>query len=166
MARILVALLAALVAALPPAAAQDAPIVGKPEVVTGDTLRFGDRTVRLFAVAAPLPGQLCGVRGTATGSTWRCGQDATFALANAVGNHWITCVPRLPAAETGEIVAVCRAGPKDLARMMVDQGFAVADRRVADDYDADEVTARRAHRGVWQGAFKMPWEWTGEADNR
>ncbi|NBW05383.1 MAG: thermonuclease family protein, partial [Alphaproteobacteria bacterium] len=38
-------------------------------------------------------------------------------------------------------------------------GMALAYRRYADDYIADEEAARAARLGLWAGQFDAPWEW-------
>jgi endonuclease YncB( thermonuclease family) len=48
---------------------------------------------------------------------------------------------------------------EDLERWMVEQGWAVAFRKYFLDYVDAENDAREAGRGIWQGAFELPWEW-------
>ena len=42
---------------------------------------------------------------------------------------------------------------------MVRAGWALAYRRYASDYIADEQEAKAANRGLWAGRFEMPWKW-------
>jgi endonuclease YncB( thermonuclease family) len=64
------------------------------------------------------------------------------------------------------VVAVCFQASEDLNRWMVLNGWAVAFRRYALDYVADEDAARRGKMGVWSGEFDMPWEWRARNRNR
>jgi endonuclease YncB( thermonuclease family) len=43
--------------------------------------------------------------------------------------------------------------------MMVRGGWALAYRRFAKDYVADEIAARDALRGIWRADFLEPWKW-------
>ncbi len=129
----------------------NAEVVGEARVIDGSTLEVGGRTVRLHGIDAPTEAQNC----TQDGKPWSCGRDASFALANEVGHHWLTCEER---GRDGEdrILAICRVGGKDLGRLMVAQGWALADRRVGQDYGADEGRARAARKGTWRGDLVAP----------
>lgn len=98
-----------------------ADLTGKPRVIDGDTIAFGDQRVRLHGIDAPESKQTCSVYG----KPWNCGQEATFALANLVGNHWIKCEER-DKDRYGRIVAVCYAGTHDLNARMVSDGWVLA----------------------------------------
>ena len=115
---------------------------------------FGNIRIRLHGIDAPEAKQTC----TADGNAWRCGWEANNALANIVGEHWVTCRQR-DKDRYGRIVAVCRAGPVDLNAWMVGEGWAVAYRRFSMDYARDESEAKGARRGLWRGEFAMPWNW-------
>jgi endonuclease YncB( thermonuclease family) len=112
-----------------PTTSANAEVVGKARVIDGSTLEVGGRTVRLHGIDAPTEAQSC----TQDGKPWSCGREASFALAFQVGDHWLACEER---GRDGEdrILAVCRVGGKDLGRLMVAQGWALADRRVGQDY--------------------------------
>jgi endonuclease YncB( thermonuclease family) len=139
-----------------------ADLTGKPRVIDGDTIAFGDQRVRLHGIDAPESGQYCLARvayhTSAWGERWNCGEEATFALANLVGNHWIRCEGK-DVDRYGRIVAVCFAGPHDLNAKMVSDGWAMAYRRYSTDYVAEEVEAKTAGVGMWRGDFMPPWRW-------
>ncbi|MGB8526343.1 MAG: thermonuclease family protein [Rhodoplanes sp.] len=71
------------------AAAQDR-MVGVASVIDGDTIEIHGQRIRLFGIDAPESSQLC-VRPT--GERWRCGQRASFALADRVGRATVSCQP-------------------------------------------------------------------------
>ena len=129
-------------------------LTGIPRITDGDTIRIGSTRIRLHGIDAPEAKQTC----TAGGQEWRCGFEATNALANIVGRHWVTCSKR-DTDRYGRVVAVCRAGPIELGAWMVMNGWAVAYRRYSEEYVRDEGEARKAGRGVWRGEFMMPWDW-------
>ena len=136
-----------------------ADITGKARAVDGDTLEIAGRRIGLFGIAAPRRGQTC----RAAGRVWNCGQDAAFALAFELAEHWVSCREKGRDAHGGDaqgrVMAVCFIGPHDLAARLVGQGWAVADRRVSDAYAGAEAMARKAAAGLWRGRFTLPWKW-------
>jgi endonuclease YncB( thermonuclease family) len=134
-----------------------ADVVGKPRIIDGDTIDIAGERIRLHGMDAPESSQAC----EANGRSWRCGQEATRALANIVGRTWVTCVER-DKDRYGRIVAVCMVGGLrglDIGSMMVSEGWALAYRKYSKDYAEAEVIAREAGKGLWRGRFVAPWEW-------
>jgi endonuclease YncB( thermonuclease family) len=129
-------------------------LVGIPKITDGDTIRIGNIRIRLHGIDAPEFKQTC----TSRDKEWRCGWEATNALANIVGKHWVTCSKR-DVDRYRRVVAVCRAGPIDLNAWMVRNGWAVAYRKYSMDYVRDELYAKAAKKGIWRGGFMMPWNW-------
>jgi endonuclease YncB( thermonuclease family) len=137
-------------------------VVGVASVIDGDTIEIHGQRIRLFGIDAPEGGQLC-VRPT--GDRWRCGQQASFALADRIGRATVRCEQR-DTDRYGRVVAVCFKGGEELNRWMVANGWAVAFRRYSLDYVAEEDTAQRNRTNIWSGAFDMPWDWRGQNRNR
>ena len=131
-----------------------ADVTGKARVIDGDTLAFRNQRVRLHGIDAPEAKQTCG----SDGKPWNCGEEATFALANLVANHWIECKEK-DKDRYGRIVAVCYAGNHDLNARMVSDGWALAYRRYSVDYVNEEARARASRAGIWRGNFTPPWKW-------
>jgi endonuclease YncB( thermonuclease family) len=128
-------------------------IVGQGRAIDGDTLVIDGRRVRLFGVNAPDGQQLCQLAG----KPYRCGQEAAFALDKLISKRTITC--DLRGTDRWEAsMAVCFADRQDLGAAMVRQGWAVAYMRYSGIYAKLEDTARRERRGMWAGAFEMPWD--------
>ena len=150
------ALLLAL-AAIGPASTQER-LTGVASVIDGDTIEIRGQRVRLYGIDAPESSQLC-VRPT--GERWRCGQQASFALADIIGSSIVSCQPR-DRDRYGRIVAVCFNEIADLNRWMVANGWAVAYHRYSEDYVADEDAARRSRTNIWSGDFDMPWDWRAQ----
>ena len=124
------------------------------KVIDGDTIRIGRTRIRLHGIDAPEAKQTC----TANGKEWRCGWEATNALANIIGKHWVTCSQR-DKDRYGRIVAVCMVGQIDLNAWMVSNGWAVAYRRYSKKYEYEEVRAKAKGLGLWRGEFVVPWKW-------
>jgi endonuclease YncB( thermonuclease family) len=128
---------------------------GKPRIVDGDTIWIGPTKIRLHGIDAPESKQTC---QKADGSEYRCGEMATFALAEIIENHWITCKGETVDRYKRRI-AVCYAGPYDINAEMVRRGWALAYRRYSKDYVDEEEEASNRGVGMWQGEFMKPWEW-------
>mgnify|MGYP002725717958 CR=1 FL=1 len=133
-----------------------ADITGKPRIVDGYTIHIGDTKIRLHGIDAPEAKQTC----TKEGKEWLCGQEATWALARIIEEHWVTCQPK-DVDRYKRIVAVCymAEGRIDINGLMVEQGWALAYRKYSEDYVGQEATAKASKAGVWAGEFMKPWEW-------
>lgn len=125
------------------------------KVIDGDTLHIAGQRVRLHGIDAPESAQQC---KDAKGAEYRCGQEATAALANRLGQKPISC-KGTDIDRYGRIIAVCRLGAEDLNAWMVTQGWAMAYRTYSLDYVSEEGQARAARRGIWRGEFTPPWDW-------
>ncbi|MGE4244874.1 MAG: thermonuclease family protein [Parvibaculaceae bacterium] len=128
---------------------------GRAEIVDGDTLRIEGRTVRLQGIDAPETRQTCTDR---SGQEWPCGREAARALARLAKPGPVACAPTGEDAY-GRLLALCDAGGVSLNRKLVEDGWAYAFVRYDQRYVADEETARKAGRGLWQGGSEAPWEW-------
>jgi endonuclease YncB( thermonuclease family) len=102
----LVAILFLAVLASNPALAD---ITGRPGIVDGDTIEIAGQRIHLFGIAAPEARQRC----TVGGKPWRCGQQATFVLAEFIGKAWVRCLEKGRDRErSNQVVAVCYLGNK------------------------------------------------------
>lgn len=128
---------------------------GAARVVDGDTLDLAGTRVRLHGIDAPETAQTC----RRSGRNWACGTDATRALEAEIGGRTVNCEEQ-DIDRYGRVVGICHAGSQDLNAWMVRSGWAVAYRQYGGDtYDADELVARVAQRGLWSSDFVMPWDW-------
>ncbi len=157
-------LLPALVLAPAPVlAGEQAAVVGRAEVVDGDSLLVGTVKVRLFGIDAPEVGQYC--KGS-DGSRWPCGQHATVALDRLAGGRAVRCEVK-DTDSWGRKVCVCKLGDgRDLSTAMVTAGWALAYRRFSNDYVDDETRAESRGVGIWRGSMVPPWKWRADRRGR
>jgi endonuclease YncB( thermonuclease family) len=134
--------------------ASAADLVGQASVIDGDTIEIHGQRIRLFGIDAPEHDQLC----EAGGAQYRCGQQASLALADRIGKQTVDCVPH-DVDQYGRVVAVCSARGEDLNAWMVSQGWALAYRHYSTAYVPDEDVAHMAGAGIWRGTFDAPWDW-------
>ncbi|WP_292511224.1 thermonuclease family protein [Methylobacterium sp.] len=127
-------------------------------VTDGDTIEIGRTKIRLHGIDVPEGEQVC---QNAAGEDYPCGRGAALALSDRIDSAPISCAPR-DTDRYGRIVAVCRKGSEDLNAWMVSQGHAVAFRRYAEDYVAQEAEAKAAKRGIWASTFQEPSAWRRE----
>lgn len=141
--------------AVPSRAGEIGEIKGAPRVISGDTLMLAGQRLRLYGVDAPELGQRCRL---ANGRRYDCGLVSTTALMDLTAGVSITCRPR-PDRTDGEIFATCFAGGYDLSHGMAHTGWALAWPETGTIYAGVQERARKARRGLWQGAFVAPWQW-------
>lgn len=123
-------------------------------VVDGDTLRLGDRTLRLAAIDAPERGQTC---GDASGRAFDCGAAAAEALSRLVNGRSVVC--RVTGRDRyGRGLGTCTAGGAELNAGLVAAGWALA-YEPGTPMALVEVQARLSGRGLWAGGFVRPEEW-------
>jgi endonuclease YncB( thermonuclease family) len=128
---------------------------GQPRIIDGDTIELAGKKIRLHGIDAPEAKQTC----TKEGKEWLCGQEATWALARIIEEHWVTCQQK-DVDRYKRIVAVCymAEGQIDINGLMVEQGWALAYRKYSEDYVRHEASAKVSKAGIWVGEFVEPWE--------
>lgn len=118
---------------------------GTPFVVTGDTLQIGDKTVRLYGIAAP------DIRA-------EHGAEARLALDQLIAQRRVQCT-ELDRTKDSLVIATCKADDTDLGEQMLLTGYAAVYRSqvnptqqeldLAKRYDIAEAKARVQHIGIW-----------------
>ncbi|MDZ4094280.1 MAG: thermonuclease family protein [Paracoccaceae bacterium] len=126
-------------------------IGGQAYAVDGDTLDVAGHRIRLFGIDAPERSQPC----DRNGKVWACGDWARSVLAAEIADTTISCDLR-EKDRYGRSVAICHAGGRDVARVMVASGAARAYLRYSDLYAVDEAVAARAMRGIWAARMVAP----------
>lgn len=142
--------LAALAFAVP----AHADILGKPKVMSGDTLEIGGQRIRLAGIMAPVEGQSCRTGGR----SYDCHHISATGLMDLTAGAVVRCLPRGQASD-GALVATCYAGGYDLSEGMTYTGWALAYPRAGNPYLKFEEQARKGKHGLWRGEFSPPWVW-------
>lgn len=124
------------------------------QVVDGDTLNVEGRRIRLHGIDAPERGQAC----TKNGENYDCGKASREYLTYLLTGEKVIC-ERRSQDKWGREVATCTAGGKDIAALMVRQGWAVAYTEYSTAYVEDEQFARANDMGMWAKDFMLPKEW-------
>jgi endonuclease YncB( thermonuclease family) len=136
-----------------PALAADE-IRGEANVVSGNEVVVGKKTVRLFGIVAPGLKDMCEVNEAKI----KCGVVAWAELIKLADGQPISCDrEELPAGATGDKAAeygTCYIGETDINEAMVRSGWASAAPDQSDRYEVDENDARESGRGLWQNAPK------------
>lgn len=143
------ALIALIVAGGVPAMAE---MTGKVRVIDGDTLDVGKVRVRLHGIDAPETDQPC---TTLDGQNWACGDWITRQVRDRFQGAMARCEP-LDKDRYGRIVARCYVDDVDIAKTLVNEGWAFAYRKYSMDYDLDEKAAYVADRGVHGFVVQSP----------
>ncbi|ACI99002.1 thermonuclease family protein [Rhodospirillum centenum] len=140
--------------ALPCGPARAETVAGTAKAVEGDTVSVNGTEIRLFGIDAPDRGQTCeNVRG----QSYDCFALSSLALERLIGGREVSCEIK-PSVGTAKL-GVCKVEGRDLAGMMVNAGWALAYRRIAQDYAAIEAQAISRRRGMWAGRVEPPWQW-------
>ncbi|GGC73287.1 thermonuclease family protein [Chelatococcus reniformis] len=140
---------AALVAVLP-RRSPDPPVSGRAYAIDGDSLRLGQRDIRLLGIDAPELHQSC----DRYGERYECGRLARSELAALLARGPANCHGE-GSDKYGRVLAVCQIGGEDVNAALVRGGAAVSYGR----YEHEEQAARTARRGIWAGTFEKPEDW-------
>ncbi len=122
-------------------------------VVDGETLRLGDRTIRLKGLDAPDRGETC--RSNA-GASFECATVAASALSRLVAGRTLTCEVQ-GRDSFGRGLGRCAAGGVDVNLALVSGGFAIAAAGARGTLAAAEQEARVAGRGLWSSGVPDAW---------
>jgi endonuclease YncB( thermonuclease family) len=126
-------------------------ISGSARASDGDSLHLGPDRVRLLGIDAPELAQTCWDENDAV---WPCGRQARDRMTALLRSGTLICSPE-GRDRFDRLLAHCTINGKDLGAQMVSGGWAIA----TDGYGAEEATARRGRRGIWQGRFETPRTW-------
>ncbi len=125
-------------------------IIGKAQVIDGDTIKVNGKKIRLFGIDAPEKNQIC----TKNSNYYNCGSTSTKFLKEIIKNETIECTYK-NLDRYGRILGICG----DINGKMVEFGHAVAYVRYSKKYLPLQKKAKNEKRGIWSGKFDMPEDW-------
>ena len=131
-----------------------AEIIGISQVVDGDTIEISGVRYRINGIDAPEAGQKC----EANGKSWRCGDEATAAMAGLVAGREITCTAHSEDGY-GRVLATCWVDGVDIGAALVQRGLAWAFIKYSDVYIPQENSAKAKVLGIWRGDAQPAWEY-------
>ncbi len=140
-----------------PAGAQET-VDGKAAVIDARTIELGGERWRFHGVDAPDRDQTCGEWVRSRMQDYPCGEAARAFLASLVAGREVFCV-ELARDDAGGLLGICFADGRDMARVLVLAGWAIADTARSSRYAGDQEVAKAAGRGLWVGAFDEPAKW-------
>jgi endonuclease YncB( thermonuclease family) len=130
------------------------------QVVDGNTVRFGSKVVRLFAIDVAVKGQTC------DDGHWQPAPLARKALEDFIAGRPVICKQVDLDTPTNQPVAQCFAGDDDLQAMMVSAGWAWAVGRYRDRYAPEEREAMARKAGMHGHRCVPPSEWRAHQGDR
>ncbi len=125
------------------------------KVVDGDTIHIRGKKYRLHGIDAPEATQKC-IRND---KIYFCGTKATEHLKSLIKNEKKVWCKKKAVDRYKRIVAVCYHNKKNLNKLMVRNGWALAYRKYSKDYVNDENYAKENKLGIWKGRFIEPYKW-------
>ena len=129
-------------------------IIGKAEIVDGDTIIINDIRIRFTGSDAP-ESYFFGKTQTcldAEGKEWECGKAATEKLRQLINNQTVRCTDE-GQDRYGRTLGICYVGAMDLQAEMVKSGMAVAYLRYSDRYEKQQNYAKKVRLECGQGNF-------------
>ncbi len=126
-------------------------LIGEVRPTDGDSLRMGDKRIRLFGIDAPESAQKCQFEN---GDEWACGRASRRALERATKGQTVRCEVR--DMDRDRYVSICMTPEGDLSDHMARRGWAVAYTQYSMRYVGAELEARQAKRALWRSEFERP----------
>lgn len=123
---------------------------GRATINDGDSITLGAERIRLRGIDAPEYDQIC----RKDGADYPCGRRARDALVRTIGGQTVVC-SGWQRDRYDRLLAACSANGRDLNRLQVEGGWAVA----YGEFEAEERAARQSGAGLWGGTFDRPRDW-------
>jgi endonuclease YncB( thermonuclease family) len=131
----------------PPPRPPQPDLYARPIVEAAGIVRSGKVTIRIADVQALGIDESC---AGSDGRTWPCGIHGKTALQRLIRQRTISCDPSGFPDGNGGVARRCAVGGIDIARWLVEQGWAIPDGR--SDLAGSFQTARESKRGQWGDA--------------
>lgn len=123
-------------------------VVGPVRLMSGDKIEIGGHIFVLWGIRVPPANYSCTV-GT---HQWFCGDEAMKAMKALIGDQLVGCFTKATDLN-GNSIARCYVGFYDLGSRLIQDGWAVQDKSVTNDYSMVQEMARTNHNGLWSTDF-------------
>ncbi|MDO8879112.1 MAG: hypothetical protein Q7V40_23800, partial [Pseudolabrys sp.] len=116
----------------------------KIQVGNDNTLLTDQHAIELYGVNILPRNQICTY---SSGERWACGQRTYIALLNILGAATVDCRPQ---QENQPRIVVCHLGGRDIAELMLREGWATLANGVTEQHYMDAATAASTNKnGMW-----------------
>ena len=137
-------------------------INGFAKIIDGDTIKIGNKKIRLHGIDAPEKKQTCKkpyltISVFSFTKSYLCGQVSTHKLTKKINNQIVKCKIK-DVDRYNRLIGECYKRNENLNSWLVSNGYAVAYRKYSKKYISDEMNAKNNKLGIWQGNFEMPWD--------
>ena len=139
-------------------------ILGKAEIIDGDTIKINKKKIRLFGIDAPEKKQICKKIYISFfifnfQKDYKCGEESTLALLKKLKDEEVKCILEKNKDRYKRNIGICYVKNQDINKWMVKNGYALAYKRYSKKYVLDENYARENKMGIWRGSFTKPEKW-------
>ena len=129
-------------------------IIGKAEVIDGDTIHINNNKIRLHGIDAPEIKQTCMTNDV----IWNCGIKSKKTLQNFILEKEVNC-KIVDIDRYKRFVGICFANNKNINSFMVKNGWAIAYKYYSNLYVDDERWAIKNKLGIWKSIFIEPYQY-------
>ena len=139
-------------------------ILGKAEVIDGDTIKINKIKIRLFGIDAPEKKQICKKKYISFlvfhfQKNYKCGEKSSLALLKKLKDKEVKCVIKKNKDRYNRNIGTCYIKNQDINGWLVKNGYALAYTRFSKKYVLDEQYAKENKLGIWEGTFIKPEKW-------
>ena len=125
---------------------------GYAKIIDGDTIHINKNKIRLHGIDAPETNQKCFIDF----KKWDCGKNSTLYLKKLISKKIVQC--KIKGKDNYErLIGICFVNKKNLNKLMVINGWAIAYTYYSKDYINEEYIAKKNKRGLWKGSFEEPY---------
>jgi endonuclease YncB( thermonuclease family) len=134
------------------------------KIIDGDTLKIGEKKIRLYGIDAPEKAQNCKKIYFSFlifnfQKDYKCGERSTLALSKKLNNKKVKCILEDNKDKYKRNIGTCYIENQDINRWLVKNGYAVAYTKYSRKYVLDEQYAMENKLGIWRGTFIRPEKW-------
>lgn len=120
------------------------------KVIDGDSLEIGTHRIRLMGIDAPEYTQFCKDKNK---KSYPCGKESLEYLQNLIKDTPVKCIIHEKDKYDRDL-CTCYVNNLNINAEMIHSGHAIV--YMGEEYTLEQIKAKRAKRGIWQGRFIHP----------